>query len=505
MAFDFNKVIINDSISSSTSNFNNPTSTRIKDAVKENSDFKSITVNTLLYKLSSSLNYIQQNGAIQYIKGKYYSINSIVSVLFLDTSTNILHSTLLRCISTNIENYCDVIPNTNFTEDENGNIIFNGNNWNSLYWEELSKNGETDLILNVQDFEFNYQNSAFSRDNSQVKTIELFDFSNIAEDDYTFVNFTLQVNRYNNIYCNCILSGNSRNMKFQIETISNVSNTVKLGSGTFWYDSSIFRELAVNGLIFSVDEVNARLYLHYLGAEVKNKDEFQVRLYINKGNAPIVLKQLNLTNFIDNNDYVIIPFIKNASNDFSGKCGSILDYAYSLDYSEMFKNGLKEITSEETLDKWLYPIARKIKDIQFKIYNTSKRYKIFLSDGSRYRDKLFPNIKGSAAPVLSNGDGCTGAYYKGDRTTYGPGMYTDNATSITIVQATDTSRTNPNRTDKDKTYFLYKTINPDDGSVTGWLQYTDTLDASNFFNSNPDEPDRLTTASIKTIPYIKLW
>lgn len=505
MAFNYDKVIINESIASSTNNFNNPTTSRIKDGIKENSDFKSITMNTLLYKLSNSLNYIQQNGAIQYIKGKGYSINSIIAVIFLDTTTNILHSTLLRCVSTNNGDYCDVIPNVNYNEDENGNIIFNGNNWNTTYWDELSKNGETDLILTVPDFEFNYQNNIFSKDNTQVKSIELFDFSNIAEDDFTFVNFTLNVNRYNNIFCNCILSGNSRNMKFQIETISNVSNTVKLGSNSFWYDNSIFKELAVNGLIFSVDEANAKLYLHYLGAEVKNKNEFDVKLYINKGNAPLVLKPINLANFIDNNEYVLIPFIKGASNDFSGNCGNLFDYAYSLSYTESFINGLREITTEETLDKWLYPITRKLKDITFKIYNTSKRYKMYISDGSRTKDKAFPNIIGTSAPVLTSNDGCTGAYYKGDYSTYGPGMYTDNATSITIVQTSNTSGTNPNRYDSDNVYYVYKTIDPNTGLATDWQQYTDTLDATNFFNSDESEPDRLTTASIKTIPYIKLW
>lgn len=510
MAFDFSKVIIDEPIAGGTSNFYFGSPGRIKYAIEKDSDFKSSTVNTLLYKLSDTINFFQRNGCTSYILGKKYKLNNIVTVLFYNPVNSAFQSTMLKCIATNNEDLCDVIPNINYTVNDAGNIIFNDNNWDTNYWEELTKNGLNEFNLELSEFEFNYNISSFSRDNSQVKSVELFDFSKVPANEFKYLNFSVTTNRYNNIFMNCVVSGNMNKVKLEVQTINNNVNAFLVNNSNIWYSNSIFKDIAYDGMFFSVDEVNKKVYLHYLGAEVMNKDKFDINIKINKGSVDILLAQVNLADFIDNNDYVIVPFIKNASNEFSDRSYKLYDYAYQLDTKEIFKNGLKEVESETGLDTWLYPITRKLKNINFRIYELYGRYKLTNSDQERYKEPLFPNLKGEADGSCSDNATVTGVYRKENKVSHTAfrGRHSGGSRVDVIIGKSDTSGTRYfpfSYEENQRLKFIYKDIDPTTGNTTGWKLRPELLEARNVFNSKVDEPDRLTTASFKTFAYIKLW
>lgn len=510
MDFNFNKVTMNKIISSGTINYDNPTTQLMKDAIKKYSDYKSLKVNTLLYKISDGLDFIQRNGNLFYTLNKNYTINSIVAVIYVDLNTNIRHSTLLRCINTNNNEFCNISPSGYYEVDDNGNIIFQGNNWNTLYWEDISKIGENKYFMNILDFEFNYSANPNSRDDSQVKSIELFDFSSVPVDQYRYTEFSLNINRYNNVHLNCVVSGNSNKIKLEILTVNNIRNNININSNSIWYENCIFKDIALTGLFFSVDEVNKKVYLHYLGAETINNVSFQIDIFINKGDMDLLMNNVTLSNFIDNNDYVIVPFIKGASNTFDNTSMNVLDFAYQLNNKEKFINGLMYLDNDLVIDEWLYPITRKFED--FKVRNILEKYKYFDSYNNDYRNKQFPNMVGEAEGFIialenSHYIAQTGPYYRMSRSINGNGAAAYKGDGMTTQgQYTDTAYNGSNNyTGNNYVHYIYKTIDPNNGSVTDWTLHENNLGATDFFNSRPDEPDRLTTASIKTFPYIKLW
>lgn len=518
MAIDFSNLIIKTPISSGTSNWSSLNSTEVKDGIIKDSDFRSMPLNSLFLKVSNSLEQIQKNNHIQYILNNEYYINSTVLVIYKEANTERLIPAILKCVNTNLENTCNVLPNDNYEIDEDNNIIFTDNNWNSVYWTEISKNNIIKKSISVEESSFNYSLNKLSKDNSQAQHIKLFDFSNIVDDTLYDINFDLIINRYTNIFMNCNVLCDSNLIKLNINTINNI-NGCYLQNGRIWYENSIFADIALEGMIFSVDEVNKILYLTILSAEIPNKDSFDVSININKGSYNVNMSIENNSNYIDNNDFVLVPFIRNASNIFDGNTLSILDYAYTLSYVEMFKMGLLNINGETTLDRWLYPIARKTKINSGywngTIYDMNERYKLQTSDNTRYIDSKFPNIVGETGAGAKPEAKIEGAFKitSNKKTSSGYNTetpYVNGGSTYRDVFAIynteiDTSNTDVYALTKPTFAYLYKDVDPDTGNYTDIKKQDTPITNDYFFNSDKENPDRLSTASIKTFPYIKVW
>lgn len=516
MAFDFNKVIINTGYSSKTVNNETLTDSKVKDGIVKDSDFKSKTTNSLLLKLSNSVKNIEENGITSYIKGKKYRINDIVSVVYRDQNNNLFPS-LLICIGTNNDDdTCDIIPSKNYEIDDNGNIIFTNSRWASMYWKEIRKNSETTYQYEATDFEFSYTLNPDSRDSLQAKHILIADFSDVEEADYYYINFNIAINRYSNVFIDCSFSGNKSNVKLTINTINNIANAHSETSGALWDDKSIFKYVALNGMFFTVDEENAKLYLTYLGAEVKNSATFNVTATINEANRKIQLSPEVISNFIDNDFMVIVPFTIGSSNEFSGSTMKIYDYAYSLSNKEQFKNGLRPITTEETFDKFVYPIFRKVQldggaKFEPKVYDLDGRYRLMSNENQRYFDAKFPDLVGKPKTTYIN-NSYGGGWYLLDRGTgYSYGgvgaelggktcTYGDLNTTYKSTHSIHDTGANMGRPK-----FLYKTVDPNTGDYTDWNARSNYLVGEEMFNSSDSEPNRITVQSGFYTPYIKLW
>lgn len=516
MAFDFNKVTINKSIASDTSNYYIPNTLELKDAIEKNSDYKSNGVNALLNKLSRSIDFIQSNSMVQFTPGKQYKLNNIISVVFNDASTNSKQYTNLICVGYNQDGYCDEAPTT-YIADDYGNIVFDNSNWNSSYWSELKNNSSVSKSIELDNFIYQYSKNKNSKDNIQARHVKLFDLSSVTEDDFKSINFDIVISRFSNLFLNCSISGNNSYIKFKINTINNIKNTYTAQLGNIWDINSIFKELALNGLLFSVDEANAKVYLTYLGIEemLGIDPTFNVKIILNESDTPIYLEKENIDVFIDNNDIVIVPLTKGASNDYSVKTLEYFDYAYTLDNKIAFNNGLRILNSDLKLDSWLYPIVRKTKEStkawEGNIYRCNKKYKYAFKDTETTRtiDKKFPNIKAKSAVGVSNSTSDSelkGAYYT-DRTPSGGGRYTGGENRKILSGETDTAAIYPipvNQIDQNPK-FLYKGIDPVTGNETDYKVSNSIVGDLGIFNSDFGNRERLTTASIKTIPYIKLW
>lgn len=516
MAFDFNKVIINTGYSSKTINNETLTDSKVKDGIIKDSDFKSKTTNSLLLKLSNSVKSIEENGITSYIKGKKYRINDIVSVVYRDLNNNLFPS-LLICIGTNNDDdTCDIVPSKNFEIDDNGNIIFYDSRWASPYWKEIRKNSETTYQYEATEFEFSYSLNPDSRDSLQAKHILIADFSDVEETDYSYINFNISINRYSNVFIDCSFSGNKSNVKLTVNTINNIVNAHSETSGSLWDDKSIFKYVALNGMFFTVDEENAKLYLTYLGAEVKNADSFNVIATINEANKKIQLNPETITNFIDNDFMVIVPFTIGSSNEFSGSTMKIYDYAYSLSNKEQFKNGLRPITTEETFDKFVYPIFRKVQldggsKFEPKVYDLDGKYRLMSNENQRYFQAKFPDLVGKPKTTYINNSYSGGWYLLQQGTGYSYRGNTNGGPAKTKFEGdlnTTRKSTNPVNNDgfdSGRPKFIYRTVDPNTGNYTDWNVRSNYLVGEEMFNSSDSEPNRITVQSGFYTPYIKLW
>lgn len=512
MAFNFNKVIITNGISSKTVNNDYINSNTTKDGIIKNSDYKSKRVNSLLMKLSNCVKFIQDNGIMSYIKGKEYQLNSIVTVIYRDGNNNLL-PTILMCIGLNdIENnVCDVVPNNNFEIDDNGNIIFIGTNWNSNYWKEIPKNTTAHSELKINDFEFKYSNNVNSRDDRQARHILIADLSKVEPEEYCYLNFNIVINRFSNVFMTCTFSGNKNNVRFMVDTVNDIKNAHQEADGSIWNQNCIFKNVALDGMFFTVDEQNAKLYLTYLGQETKLFDEFDIKCTVNKSDTNLILKEESLQKFIDNEEITIVPFTINASNVFSGNTMKIYDYAYNLSNKQQFKNGLIFIQKEDTLDRFVYPIIRKtgMTDGVWdgKIYNLNGKYRYVTSEKSRYFESKFPEITGHPCNIYIQNEP-TGAFVKAlehPEVDSRPTSYTPSVQCGVNTAGKSTNKIYNDGGNWGYNKFIYKTVDPETGNYTDWKLNPTGITGENLFNSSTSEESRLTVKSGYVVPYIKLW
>lgn len=508
MSFNYNKAIFNTNISSKTNNYNVLTEQQLKDGIIKNSPYISINPNSQLYKLSDCINFIQSNGAINYIKDKNYTINSIVSVVY-KTNQGLINTTLLRCIKNNTETYCTIIPNNSYTEDDNGNIIFNNSNWDTLYWEEIVKSGETYYNKVIKNFEFKNNLQPNSTDEAQVKHIELFDFTN--EQTLSSLNFTIYSDRFRNMTVNCQVTGIKGNIKLSIDIV-NCKSVLMDGASTVWYSNSIFKDYALNGIFFSVNEKTNKVYMHYLGIEQLNPMDldFELDIETDKGYAPLTFKEVTLPDtFINNSDYQLIPIIKGASNKYAGKSLQLLEYIKVLPETERFESGVVRVDKEFTLDKWLYPIANSVINTEAgkwkgTVYDSLERYKVSTNNNTRYIEPKFPDIEGETAyGILYDDTGCTGPFYKGEYWSANgaaPQSYTRAGYSFEV----DTSASAPT----DGKFCIYP--HSDTNSYFSydlplkWAPHGSSTNILVAFASDKKNPNRLTTKSGIVYTYIKI-
>lgn len=518
MSFDYSKIIINKPIANKTSNFDILNNKGVKDGIQKSSGLLSSIPNSFLYKITDSINFIQSNGNLSYIKNKLYKINSIVNVIYV-TDQGTLNNSLLKCINTDYDDYCSIIPNNFYNEDDNGNIIFNNNKWNTNYWEEIIKNGESNYIKELSNFEFNYSAYPNSRSELQIKHLELFDFNN--EETLSNLSFSLYIDRYYPLSLNCSISGVKGNIKLKINALTyKDSNTNNLSS--IWDNNSIFKDIALQGMFFSVNEETNKVYLHWLGSEaiINGKTTFEIELETDKGYAPLSLNEASISDFIYNESYIIVPFIRGASNKFSNKSMELFEYIDVLPANKVFENGLYRVNKETTLDNWLYPIVNNKINLKSgkwsdkKIYNCLERYKISTNNNTRYIEPKFPEIEGETSNGLVYDDtGLTGAFSLGvskgtaaDVRTEPPGTYQYYYATGQGYSA-DNSKAGNNFYGKQVAYprvqsqYQFDYNDDIDWELCGWAG----VDGNYLATSDPDDPDRLTTRSGVVYTYLKIW
>lgn len=510
------KNIIKLPISSNTSNFKILNSSEIKDGIIKDSDFKSIGPNSLFYKLSSSLLFLQKNGIIQYIQGNEYKINSLVSVFYYDDKGNIVN-TILKCINTDNGDFCSILPNDDFTI-LNGNIIFNNKRWNSIYWSEVSKDKVMTYKTKVQETTYNYDVYPNSRDSSQVKNIELFDLSNLQSTSFTEINFNLNVNRYTQISANCSLFISKNDLIFRVNSVNDIRGCYTQNN-FLWYENSIFKYMALEGMFFTVNEVTKKLYLTIVGATNVNKPEFDLEVSINYGFYNVEFKEEVIASFIDNDDYIVVPICHRSSNKYDNECMRLTDMAYSLSYVESFANGLYRVTTEQEMDKWLYPVFRINKVTDAKVFDMNDKYKFYSSKNDRYISADFPELIGSYNSGLTadRSDYYSGVfeYTSTDISRSSPNPYaqgqnaliwnnTGAPLSYSSRQYFDTSKKTAEGDAMKQVYFVSKYYD-DRATLNGFESKVEDLTPEDLFNSDESNPDMLITASITTFSYIKLW
>lgn len=385
MAFNYDLPAINKLFASDTSNYYIPNETQVGNSILLNSNLQSNVANSLLYKLSSGIQYAQEFGGLNYIPGKKYKIGSIV---YLNILINNLNTVVpVMCIkNTTGQQYCDIQPIDDIVKQDTGNVYFTTANIKTEYWQPI--NTTTMRSGNISFADFN--STAYTTDN-QLKFVKLIDFTQYS--DFVESTFILTIKRGGNRIDAAI-----HVHAFAPNTIEVFVNDVLCDNYRFNSSSSIFnpnskfKDIALLGTFLSINE-DKSLYLVVCGRSASASGDVEISYQLKNGNiAPNMSIPSNLSyTFINNLQNTIIPFKGGASNVFNN-CGQILTFFSNPTAEYIFRNGLFKLGSTGNVDQFLYPSLQKVTG-ENNLYEVDNRY-LVQDNSSRYISQSLPNIKG---------------------------------------------------------------------------------------------------------------
>lgn len=374
---------MNKLVASDTSNYYNPNDSQVGQGITLNSDLISNVANSLWYKTSASIKYLQEFGGQLWMPEKQYQVGSIVWVNCVVNGNNTLIP--LKCTANSSgRQYCIERPIIDsLTTQDSGYCYFNGNTINTTYWNSVLIDTNVEQSLTVA------TSSASGTGNSSFKFVKLIDFNQIrgwAEGDFVLkisngsdrMMATVHVHSYGNTGIEVIIKDVMYSGTFRVD-----------GAGNFLY-------VGYMGCVLSVD-ADKCLYLNLNRIHYLSSSSYNISIELSSGNIPLTLfETTKSTQWYGNEANVIVPFIQGASNTFTG-CGAISYYYSELSTEMAFRSGLLSLKYNNlNPNSFLYPSVKKIVG-SASIPNIEQRYLVQDSNvygSNKNIEPELPNITG---------------------------------------------------------------------------------------------------------------
>lgn len=382
--YNYDLITMNKLIASDTSNYYTPNEAQVGTGIGLNSDLVSIAANSLWYKTSAAIQYIQENGGILWIPEKKYKVGSIVWVNCVVAGSNTLIP--LKCIKNSpSQTYCKELPITDqLVKEESGYWYFNGNTINKEYWVSVLIDTNVTNSISITP-----HGSATGTANNDIKFIKLIDFN--QNDDLIEGDFVIKIERESKFIMATIHIHAYKNKAIEIivkDVLSDAYSGIPGANNTIWISGSPFKDLALLGCILSLDDDKC-LYLNILNSQ--GGSIVNINTELEGGNLPLTLTELTKSKtWYDDVTNVIVPFINGASNSFTG-CGHILTYFGKPNYEYVFRNGLLRVIENQSPSQFLYPSIQKVTQ-STTLPDITNRYLLDDNKGAKIEPEL-PNIK----------------------------------------------------------------------------------------------------------------
>lgn len=347
MSYNFNNIIFDDLIATNTTNYREPTTEELKAGIQPNTEMSSELINSFLYKASSSIKQIQENGAIQYIPGKTYNTGNIITCsVVINNRLNVL---IFRCKNDNVTS---APLDGMVTNDDNGFIYFTTTDIDTDNWERVNTSYNLDVTYSTPEWSINSTEQSVN----DFKIFKLYDANNLNYSSYINSSFNLTIKRdeeFVTLSVNIIIKNN----KIDIFIGDVYSTTYNLENDDTLFNSlSKFKYVGLMGSFFMLDNNKRKLYLvicpRKIGSIIENKNIFislssienTIRLNIDKSTE---INPLNANNFK-------VYFIERSSSLYD-KTYELYSTYEELDYDESFKRGLVLLNdSEVEIDPVIY-------------------------------------------------------------------------------------------------------------------------------------------------------
>lgn len=352
--FNYETPAMNKLVASDTTNYYTPNENQVGQGITLNSDLVSNVANSLWYKTSASIKYLQEFGGQLWMPEKQYQVGSIVWVNCVVNGNNTLIP--LKCTANSTgKTYCIENPILDtLTKQDSGYCFFNGNRINTTYWNSVLIDTNVEQRLSVR------AKSGTSTNNSDFTFIKLIDFNQIngwAEGDFVLklsngpdrMMATVHVHSYGNTGIELII----KDVMYAVDYTD--SNVVLKIDG----EHSNFKDVGYLGCVLSID-ADKCLYLNFQKSGTLS-NTLDISLELSSGNIPLTLFETTKSSqWYGNRANVIVPFIQGASNRFTG-CGTIFYSFYPMDQEWVYKGGLLKICNENSSpNTFLYPSISKV-------------------------------------------------------------------------------------------------------------------------------------------------
>lgn len=352
--FNYETPAMNKLVASDTTNYYTPNENQVGQGITLNSDLVSNVANSLWYKTSASIKYLQEFGGQLWMPEKQYQVGSIVWVNCVVNGNNTLIP--LKCTANSTgKTYCIENPILDtLTKQDSGYCFFNGNRINTTYWNSVLIDTNVEQKLSVR------AKAGTSTNNSDFTFIKLIDFNQIngwAEGDFVLklangpdrMMATVHVHSYGNTGIELII-------KDVMYAVDYTDPNVVLKIDSF---GSNFKDVGYLGCVLSID-ADKCLYLNFQKSGTLS-NTLDISLELSSGNIPLSLFETTKSNqWYGNRANVIVPFIQGASNRFTG-CGTIFYSFYPMDQEWVYKGGLLKICNENSSpNTFLYPSISKV-------------------------------------------------------------------------------------------------------------------------------------------------
>lgn len=427
MAVDFETISFNSPITDGQTNSGIPTEQETNIGIKFNSNSDAVIVNKFLYNLSSAIKFIQDSGAILWIKDKEYTEGSIVNIIEHNGEDYTLRK--FRCIS---KTPTKVYPvNGRLNEDRKYLSLFFEvpNTVNSEQWVEIIELEEFQFLYKVPERTkniklFNIPNSGYNRLNFDV-LVERYN-TNIA--DYDRLQFTVefQCSEYNSDLSNTFVEVRdvfcTNYERTSYESQANGQGQIPPTEYGFVFGKSRFDLLGIN-----LQLANNALYMNIYSddnAYIDDEKEIKINFKVNTGNFQLIPVTTNEDLQMDENTLVIVDGYNNTGND----CGYVVESSIRYTTEELFKRSLLIIDESTCIsNESKRPGKSQVFQKKFNPHNVVSY--IYDSSNRDYSKHVFPRIYGLISTVV----GIKSVYYSNS------GAYLMDDSNITMVTYSDSS------------------------------------------------------------------
>lgn len=343
MFFNFNSIVFNDLIATNTTNYHEPTDLEMDEGIQPNTDLNSELVNSFLYKCSSAIKQIQENGAISYIPNKVYNKGNIVKCNVVINNTISVYIFMSK-----IDNNTDAPLDGLVSNDSEGFVYFTSDKMNNN-WDKIYSKNNIEISYELDDFKLVGKETV----NDHFKFIKLFDITSEVSRNNKNSTFRLNISRGNSfLTANINIVYNDTDCNIYIDNV--LCNNYSLdSSSSIWNFNSIFKDFALLGSFLYIDRNNNPIicFCPRNGNVSILDSKIKIQIFEIKGNIKFNLSE-DPTQIILDNNIKKVPFISSASSIYRSS-KEICDLFEELNYIEKYKRGLI-LLDVDNVDKLVY-------------------------------------------------------------------------------------------------------------------------------------------------------